>query len=116
MTTVPRACPVATWAIACGVSRSGKVPAMTGVTAPASTRPLSATRSSWFCVLTVGANCWRTNIDVTMCPHGAAELAAGVPAAVRNQRSGWGERAPGLGHRLVADVVEDEVVALGARP
>ena len=88
---------------------------MTGVTLPASTRPLRATRSSWFCVLTVGLACWRTTIEASMRPHGAAELAVGVPAAVRDQRPGRGQRAPGPGHRVVADVVEDEVVALGAR-
>ena len=47
-------------------------------------------------------------------PHGAAQLAVRVPAAVRDQGPARGQRAPRPGHRVVADVVEDQVVALGA--
>ena len=44
----------------------GSVPSMTGVTFPASTSSLRATRSLWFWNLIDGRSCWRTNIDVTM--------------------------------------------------
>ena len=44
-------------------------------------------------------------------PDGATELAVGVPAAVRDQRPSRDQCAPRLGHRVVAHVVEDQVVA-----
>ena len=47
-------------------------------------------------------------------PHGAAELAVGVPAAVRDQSPAWRERAPGPCHRMVPDVVEDQVITFRA--
>ena len=50
-----------------------------------------------------------------MRPDRAAELAAGVPAAVRDQRPGGLSARRVSRHRVVADVVEDEVVAPVAR-
>ena len=96
------------------VRSSGYVPSITGVTFPASTSSLSASRSAAFWVLTDGLACWRTNMDTIAVRIVAAELAAGVPAAVGDQRPVRREGSPRLRHRVVPDVVEDEVVALSA--
>ena len=44
-------------------------------------------------------------------PDGAAELAVGVPATVRDQGPARGQRPPRPRHRQVAHVVEDQVIA-----
>src|SRR5689334_5898639 len=46
--------------------------------------------------------------------QGAAQLAIRMPAAVRDQLPGRGQRASGPSHGVVADVVEDQVVACRA--
>ena len=88
---------------------------MTGVTFPASTSAFRATRSSWFCDLTDGLACWRTTIETSIVRIVRPSLpSAWPPPFEMSVPSGVSARRVSR-HRVVADVVEDQVVALRAR-
>ena len=92
------------------------MPSITGVTFPASTSSLRATRSARFCDLDGRFALLAHEHGHDREPDHAAELAAGVSSTVGEQRPVGGEGSPRRRHRVVPHVVEDEVVARSALP
>ena len=82
---------------------------------PGLDQPLRATRSSWFWVLTVGRACCLTTIEASIARTVRASLppACPPPFEISIPFGVNARRSPG--HRVVAHVVEDQVVAGPAR-
>src|SRR5215213_10092212 len=93
-----------TYLIASGVSLSGKVRSMTGVTLPASRSSCRTTRSSLFGLEKNERSRWPTNGDTT--------TALRVRPIPMHQRPLGGERPPEMGQRTVPSHLQDQVITL----